>query len=74
MKWAAIRAMRKYVMRKGSTVRLDDDQAEELEAVAKVDGLSVTEAVLDTPAEDLAHASRLELADSTLHIRSTTIR
>lgn len=32
-------------MPKGFTVRLDDDQAEELEAVAKVDGVPVAEEI-----------------------------
>ncbi|MDX1657584.1 MAG: ribbon-helix-helix protein, CopG family [Nitriliruptorales bacterium] len=32
-------------MTKGFTVRLDDEQAEELEAVAKVDGVSVAEEI-----------------------------
>lgn len=32
-------------MPKGFTVRLDDDQAEELEAVAKVEGVSVAEEI-----------------------------
>ncbi len=32
-------------MPKGFTVRLDDDQAEELEAIAKVDGLPVAEEI-----------------------------
>jgi hypothetical protein len=33
------------LMPRGFTVRLDDDQAEELEAVAKVDGVSVAEEI-----------------------------
>ncbi len=32
-------------MPKGFTVRLDDDQAAELEAIAKVDGVSVAEEI-----------------------------
>ena len=32
-------------MSKGFTVRLDDDQAAELEAIAKVDGVSVAEEI-----------------------------
>ena len=32
-------------MAKGFTVRLEDEQAEELEAVAKVDGVSVAEEI-----------------------------
>jgi predicted transcriptional regulator len=38
-------------MPKGFTVRLDDDQAEELEAVAKVDGLPVAEEIRQAIAE-----------------------
>jgi predicted transcriptional regulator len=37
--------MRRLVMPKGFTVRLDDDQAAELEAVAKVDGVPVAEEI-----------------------------
>jgi predicted transcriptional regulator len=33
------------IMPKGFTVRLDDDQAAELEAIAKVDGVSVAEEI-----------------------------
>jgi hypothetical protein len=33
------------MMPKGFTVRLDDDQAAELEAIAKVDGVSVAEEI-----------------------------
>jgi hypothetical protein len=33
------------IMPKGFTVRLDDDQAAELEAIAKVDGVSVAEGI-----------------------------
>jgi hypothetical protein len=32
-------------MPKGFTVRLDDDQAAELEAIAKVDGISIAEEI-----------------------------
>lgn len=41
-------------MPKGFTVRLDDDQAEELEAVAKVDGVSVAEEIRQAIATRLA--------------------
>jgi predicted transcriptional regulator len=33
------------IMPRGFTVRLDDDQAAELEAIAKVDGVSVAEEI-----------------------------
>lgn len=36
------------------------------------DFLLVAEAVLDIPAEDLAHAARLELAESALHVPAAT--
>jgi predicted transcriptional regulator len=36
---------KRFAMSKGFTVRLDDDQAEELEAVAKVDGVPVAEEI-----------------------------
>lgn len=38
-------AMGRLAMPKGFTVRLDDEQAEELEAVAKVDGVPVAEEI-----------------------------
>jgi predicted DNA-binding protein len=40
-----MQAMRRLAMAKGFTVRLDDEQAEELEAVAKVDGVPVAEEI-----------------------------
>lgn len=44
-------------MAKAMTVRLDDDQAEELEKVAEIDGVAVAEAVRQAIAEHVAARS-----------------
>lgn len=41
-------------MPKGFTVRLDDEQAEELEAIAEVDGVSVAEEIRQAIGERIA--------------------
>ena len=41
-------------MAKGFTVRLDDEQAEELEAIAEVDGVSVAEEIRQAIGERIA--------------------
>jgi hypothetical protein len=44
-------------MAKAMTLRLDDDQAEELEKVAEIDGVAVAEAVRQAIAEHVASRS-----------------
>lgn len=44
-------------MAKAMTVRLEDDQAEELEKVAEIDGVAVAEAVRQAIAEHMATRS-----------------
>lgn len=44
-------------MAKAMTVRLDDDQAEELEKVAEIDGVAVAEAVRQAIAEHVVRRS-----------------
>lgn len=44
-------------MGKAMTVRLDDDQAEELEKIAEIDGVSVAEAVRDAIAQHVKNRS-----------------
>lgn len=56
-------------MPKGFTVRLDDDQAEELEAVAKVDGVSVAEEIRQAITVRLAE--RREDAEFRARLRQT---
>lgn len=44
-------------MAKAMTVRLDDDQAEELEKVAEIDGVAVAEAVREAIAQHVKNRS-----------------
>ena len=44
-------------MAKAMTVRIEDDQAEELEKVAEIDGVAVAEAVRQAIAEHVAQRS-----------------